>query len=175
MAVKRGILASVVPITVAGFRKLVELCKGLEYLFLTLPSIWNTLKSYHNYWVISFWLCLPSKGFWSLITITRWLLFDSSFHLKDFGVLSPLLGDFFFLCYTRRCNPRVTFYTMIGGIYALIFGGQGYMTYEGSPIKKPYTLSNQTKIPCKEKWYYFENKLKKIFWNFIYLIQPLWP
>jgi hypothetical protein len=39
MAVKRGILASVVPITVAGFRKLVELCKGLEYLFLTLPSI----------------------------------------------------------------------------------------------------------------------------------------
>jgi hypothetical protein len=29
MAVRRGILASSLPITVAGFRKLVELCKGL--------------------------------------------------------------------------------------------------------------------------------------------------
>jgi hypothetical protein len=29
MAVRRGILASALPITVAGFRKLVELCKGL--------------------------------------------------------------------------------------------------------------------------------------------------
>jgi hypothetical protein len=29
MAVRRGILASALPITVADFRKLVELCKGL--------------------------------------------------------------------------------------------------------------------------------------------------
>jgi hypothetical protein len=29
MAVRRGILASALPITVASFRKLVELCKGL--------------------------------------------------------------------------------------------------------------------------------------------------
>jgi hypothetical protein len=29
MAVRRGILASALPITVAGFQKLVELCKGL--------------------------------------------------------------------------------------------------------------------------------------------------
>jgi hypothetical protein len=29
MAVRRGILASALPITVAGFWKLVELCKGL--------------------------------------------------------------------------------------------------------------------------------------------------
>jgi hypothetical protein len=29
MAVRRGILASALPINVAGFRKLVELCKGL--------------------------------------------------------------------------------------------------------------------------------------------------
>jgi hypothetical protein len=28
MAVRRGILACALPITVAGFRKLVELCKG---------------------------------------------------------------------------------------------------------------------------------------------------
>jgi hypothetical protein len=32
MAVRRGILASAIPITVAGFRKLVELCKGLVVL-----------------------------------------------------------------------------------------------------------------------------------------------
>jgi hypothetical protein len=32
MAVRRGILASALPITVAGFRKLVELCKGLVVL-----------------------------------------------------------------------------------------------------------------------------------------------
>jgi hypothetical protein len=29
MAARRGILASALPITVAGFQKLVELCKGL--------------------------------------------------------------------------------------------------------------------------------------------------
>jgi hypothetical protein len=32
MAVRRGILASALPITVAGFRKLVELCKSLIVL-----------------------------------------------------------------------------------------------------------------------------------------------
>jgi hypothetical protein len=32
MTVRRGILASALPITVAGFRKLVELCKGLVVL-----------------------------------------------------------------------------------------------------------------------------------------------
>jgi hypothetical protein len=42
MAVKRGILASALPITVAGFRKLVELCKGL----VVLPCLASLVEVY---------------------------------------------------------------------------------------------------------------------------------
>jgi hypothetical protein len=39
MAVRRGILASALPITVAGFLKLVELCKGLIVLLCLTSSV----------------------------------------------------------------------------------------------------------------------------------------
>jgi hypothetical protein len=42
MAVRRGILASALPITVAGFRKLVELCKGL----VVLPCLASLVEVY---------------------------------------------------------------------------------------------------------------------------------
>jgi hypothetical protein len=42
MAVRRGILASALPITVAGFRKLVELCKGL----VVLPCLASSVEMY---------------------------------------------------------------------------------------------------------------------------------
>jgi hypothetical protein len=42
MAVRRGILASALPITVAGFRKLVELCKGL----VVLPCLASLIEVY---------------------------------------------------------------------------------------------------------------------------------
>jgi hypothetical protein len=42
MAVRRGILASALPITVAGFRKLVELCKGL----VVLPCLASSVEVY---------------------------------------------------------------------------------------------------------------------------------
>jgi hypothetical protein len=42
MAVRRVILASVLPITVAGFRKLVELCKGL----IVLPCLASLVEAY---------------------------------------------------------------------------------------------------------------------------------
>jgi ABC-type antimicrobial peptide transport system permease subunit len=50
MAVRRGILASALPITVAGFRKLVELCKGL----VVLP-------------------CLLSRDVWDWPSLGRWV------------------------------------------------------------------------------------------------------
>jgi hypothetical protein len=42
MAVRRGILASALPITVAGFRKLVELYKGL----IVLPCLASLVEVY---------------------------------------------------------------------------------------------------------------------------------
>jgi hypothetical protein len=42
MAVRRGILASALPITVAGFRKLVELCKGI----IVLPCLASLVEVY---------------------------------------------------------------------------------------------------------------------------------
>jgi hypothetical protein len=42
MAVRRGILASALPITVAGFWKLVELCKGL----VVLPCLASLVEVY---------------------------------------------------------------------------------------------------------------------------------
>jgi hypothetical protein len=42
MAVRRGILASALPITVAGFQKLVELCKGL----VVLPCLTSWVEVY---------------------------------------------------------------------------------------------------------------------------------
>jgi hypothetical protein len=42
VAVRRGILASALPITVAGFRKLVELCKGL----VVLPCLASSVEVY---------------------------------------------------------------------------------------------------------------------------------
>ena len=47
------------------------------------------------------------------------IFFDSAFHLKNFRVFSPLLGDFLFYCYTRWCNPRVIF-TNLRKVHALI-------------------------------------------------------
>jgi hypothetical protein len=44
MAVRRGILASALPITVAGFRKLVELCKGL----VALPCLASLVEVYRS-------------------------------------------------------------------------------------------------------------------------------
>jgi hypothetical protein len=40
MAVRRGILAISLPITIAGFRKIVELCKGL----VVLPCLASLVK-----------------------------------------------------------------------------------------------------------------------------------
>jgi hypothetical protein len=42
MAVRRGILASALPITIVGFRKLVELCKGL----VVLPCLASLVEVY---------------------------------------------------------------------------------------------------------------------------------
>jgi hypothetical protein len=42
MAVRRGILASALPITLAGFWKLVELCKGL----VVLPCLASLVEVY---------------------------------------------------------------------------------------------------------------------------------
>jgi hypothetical protein len=42
MVVRRGILASALPVTVAGFRKLVELCKGL----VVLPCLASLVEVY---------------------------------------------------------------------------------------------------------------------------------
>jgi hypothetical protein len=44
MAVRRGILAVAVPKTIAGFRKLVELCKGL----IVLPCLASLVEVYDN-------------------------------------------------------------------------------------------------------------------------------
>jgi hypothetical protein len=45
MAVRRGILASALPITVAGFRKLVQLCKGL----VVLPCLASMVEVYGSH------------------------------------------------------------------------------------------------------------------------------
>jgi hypothetical protein len=47
------------------------------------------------------------------------IFFDFAFHLKNFRVFSPLLGDFLFYCYTRWCSPRVIF-TNLRKVHALI-------------------------------------------------------
>jgi hypothetical protein len=67
-------------------------------------------------------------------------------HMKNYGILSPLLGgrsclhmkDFriFLFCYTRRSSLILNFYIMIGGC-ALIHDGKSYMRYKGSLIKTP--------------------------------------
>jgi hypothetical protein len=44
MEVRRGILASALPITVVGFRKLVKLCKGL----IVLPCLASLVEVYRS-------------------------------------------------------------------------------------------------------------------------------
>lgn len=67
---------------------------------------WSCLHSK----IFEIWLCLPFQGLWSLITFTKCFFFLTTFHLKNFEVLSPLLSVFFLTLLGGNLNkdPQIT-------------------------------------------------------------------